>query len=91
MMQEEERERWQFLPPPDMTAFDRPGLAFGDADRGFDSELARHFRRVEPLQRLARNWGGVGVGTCSSFRLAQSRPVFEDLGELERDDAANDQ
>ena len=23
-MQEEERERWEFLPPPDMKAFERP-------------------------------------------------------------------
>ena len=58
VMQEEERERWEFLPPPDMTAFDRPGLAFSDADRGFESELARHFRRVEPLPRLAELGGG---------------------------------
>ncbi len=77
-MQEEERERWEFLPPPDMKAFDRSGLAFSDADRGFESELARHFRRVEPLGRLARHWGGVEVGTYELFRVSGPvPPIFE--------------
>lgn len=78
VLQAQDRERWQFLPPPDMQVFDRPGLAFTGVDGGVASELARHFRHVEPLGRLARKWQGTDVAEFQLFRVSGAiPPVFE--------------
>jgi 4-amino-4-deoxy-L-arabinose transferase-like glycosyltransferase len=78
VLQAQDRERWQFLPAPDMQVFDRPGLAFTGGNREFESELARHFRHVEPLGRLARKWQGDDVGEFQLFRVSDAiPPVFE--------------
>ncbi len=78
VIQAEDRERWTFLPPPDMSVFASPGLAFGDADRDFAEELARRFRSVEPIGRLLRRVGGVPVGAYELYRVSGPiAPVFE--------------
>ena len=78
VLQAQDRERWQFLPPPDMQLFDLPGLAFSDIGNDFESELARHFRHVEPLGRLARKWRGDDVAEFQLFRVSDAiPPVFE--------------
>jgi len=78
VFQEEERERWEFAPAPDMSLFSKPGLAFSDADRRFDVILARHFRHVESLGRLPRYVGGAEAGVYEMFRVSDPfGPVFE--------------
>ena len=63
---------------PTCRSFDQPGLAFTGVDGGVASELARHFRHVEPLGRLARKWQGTDVAEFQLFRVSGAiPPVFE--------------
>ena len=65
-----ECDRWIFEPPPGLPVT-APGLAFGDAGRGFGDELKAKFRSVEPLGGLERRQGGAAVETFELYRVGE--------------------
>jgi hypothetical protein len=66
--QSEDPERWIFAPPPALSRT-TPGLAFGEAGRGYGAELGSKFRSVTLVGRLARRRGGAEVGEFELFRV----------------------
>ena len=70
VLQSEERRRWTFQPPPAAGLFAAPGLAFAQADRGYERELRLRFRRVEEIARLKRRFGARDVGDYVLYRVA---------------------
>ncbi len=64
--QSEERSRWDFEPKIAENIFDAPGLALGEAGRGYEAELGERFRHVQEIARLSRSSLG---GTTAEYIL----------------------
>ena len=78
IVQPEERMRWIFEPDPPETMFAAPGLALGEAGRGFDVALRRRFRSVEPAGVLERRRAGAALATYDLYRVADPiAPVLD--------------
>ena len=69
-----EPERWLFAPPVPLPPA-APGLAFGEAGRGFGDDLRARFRIVAPLGGLTRRQGGAEVEAYEAYRVAE--PIGE--------------
>jgi 4-amino-4-deoxy-L-arabinose transferase-like glycosyltransferase len=78
VVQPEQRIRWIFEPPPPDTLFGAPGLALGEAGRGFDFILRMRFGSVEPAGVLERRRAGRTIGTYELYRVADPfAPVLD--------------
>ena len=74
VVERDQRERWLFEDAPPEALFAAPGLAFGEADRGFAAELAPHFAEVEEIARLVRRPHGRSTETYVVYRVADPIP-----------------
>lgn len=81
VFQADERERWAFRPPLDQAVFAAPGIAFGEANRGFATELSTRFGHVEEVARLSRDSEGARVGEFELYRVSQPLSSAPSKGE----------
>jgi 4-amino-4-deoxy-L-arabinose transferase-like glycosyltransferase len=70
VLQDGERARWLFEPPPDEALLAKPGLAFGKADRAFGADLSKRFRHVDEIARLPRLFDGARVQEFALYRVS---------------------
>ena len=70
VLQSEEPLRWTFQRQPAVGLFAAPGLAFAEADRGYEQELALRFHTVEEIAKLKRRLGARDVGDYALYRVA---------------------
>jgi 4-amino-4-deoxy-L-arabinose transferase-like glycosyltransferase len=68
--QSEDPQRWIFAPPA--LNLSTPGLAFGEAGRGYGDELKARFRTVALIGTLSRRQGGAEVGAYELFRVGEA-------------------
>jgi hypothetical protein len=70
VVQPDQRMRWIFEPDPPQALFAAPGLALGEAGKGFEADLQRRFRSVEPAGVLERRRAGDAIAAYELFRVA---------------------
>jgi hypothetical protein len=76
----DERLRWIFAPAPPESLFATPGLAIGEAGKGFGDDLKRRFRLVAPEAGLQRQRGGAILGAFEVYRVGEPfAPVLEPI------------
>ncbi len=77
VVQPDQRMRWIFEPEPSRALFSEPGLALGEAGKGFEADLQRRFRSVEPAGVLERRAGDASAA-YELFRVADPiAPVLD--------------
>ena len=54
VLSESDPDRWLFEPPPPPSLFSAPGIGFGRLGWELDAALAKRFRKVEEIARVAR-------------------------------------
>ena len=69
VVEEDNRDRWLFRPAPPEALFSRPGLAFGRLGYGLDEALARRYRHVEEIARVARPDGDLPMRQYAIYRV----------------------
>ncbi len=80
VVQPDQRMRWIFEPGPPKALFAAPGLALGEAGKGFEADLKRRFRSVEPAGVLERRRGGALLGAYDLYRVADPvAPVLDSV------------
>ena len=70
IVQPDQRMRWIFEPDPPQALFAAPGLALGEAGKGFEVELKGRFLSVEPAGVLERRRAGVSIASYDLYRVA---------------------
>jgi 4-amino-4-deoxy-L-arabinose transferase-like glycosyltransferase len=80
IVQPDERLRWIFEPAPPDALFVAPGLAIGEAGKGFGDDLKRRFRVVESEPGLLRERNGATLAAYEVYRVAEPfAPVLEPM------------
>ena len=78
IVQPDQRMRWAFAPDPPQALFAAPGLALAEAGKGFETELQRRFRTVDPAGVLERRRAGAPVASYDLYRIADPiAPVLD--------------
>ncbi len=80
VVQPGQRMRWIFEPDPPKALFAAPGLALGEAGKGFEADLKRRFRSVAPAGVLERRRGGAPLAAYNLYRVADPiAPVLDSV------------